>query len=97
MRCVPEQLRAASPKEEEIEWEQRHTPWSFQEATGLLKQGTFEDMTDKGYPQKRIMRGSAQLYKEMKLRERNGGRGKRKRWNSSPRKESSAIQERAAK
>ena len=48
--CVPEQLRPASPGEEADEWDLRRTPWAFQEATGLLNQGTVGELVDKGVP-----------------------------------------------
>ena len=50
VRCVPEQLRPASPGEEDTEGAKRKCPWSFQEATGTLKKGTFDDLVDRGVP-----------------------------------------------
>ena len=38
-RCAPEQLRAASPREEEIFTEENGTPWTFVEALNHLNKG----------------------------------------------------------
>eukprot|EP00959_Pyramimonas_sp_CCMP1952_P376667 7889216-Pyramimonas_sp.AAC.1 len=38
-RCAPEQLRAASPREEEMFFEEKQTPWTFVEALGGLNKG----------------------------------------------------------
>eukprot|EP00959_Pyramimonas_sp_CCMP1952_P383796 8043220-Pyramimonas_sp.AAC.1 len=38
-RCAPEQLRAASPREEDIFTEENGTPWTFVEALNHLNKG----------------------------------------------------------
>eukprot|EP00959_Pyramimonas_sp_CCMP1952_P054578 1140890-Pyramimonas_sp.AAC.1 len=38
-RCAPGQLRAASPREEEMFFEEKHTPWTFVEGLESLNKG----------------------------------------------------------
>ena len=48
------------------------TPWSFQEATGHLKKGTFDDMVDQGFPLMRVIRGKGLGHTKLKDKGKRG-------------------------